>query len=230
VELLAASNCTPGLVSDQEADQRRADVAAAEVRCARFPRLGRSASVAVQPRHPRRGAGVIGDVRSRIGDVPRPLTTIRKSNALELTVAIPAARTRLQPGAVIEIRRGRRVLVAQHPVYVATGRRAPSWWGQGGHRQHRRPPAGRCAPAWSTRSARRCRCRCWPWWQSGKAFVFAIIEKEGQLVVGAARSAVRAAGGGYRVDGGLNPGDRIAVSSLQSLRDGAPVTIQPSKT
>ena len=67
--------------------------------------------------------------------------------------------------------------------------------------------------------------------QSGKAFVFVVIEKEGQLVV--ERRPVELSelhGGGYRVDGGLNPGDRIAVSSLQSLRDGAPVAIQPGKT
>ena len=63
--------------------------------------------------------------------------------------------------------------------------------------------------------------------QSGSAFVFAVVDREGKLVVERRLVQLGALGPrGYIVDSGLAAGARIAVSSLQMLRDGAPVTVR----
>ncbi|HTM22755.1 MAG TPA: efflux RND transporter periplasmic adaptor subunit [Kofleriaceae bacterium] len=227
-----------GVVSDQEVDQRRADVAAAQAAL-------RAAGAQVSQRrvalsnHVIRAAvpGDIGEVQIRIGDFvtpTTPLTTIGKANVLELTVAIPAARARgLQPGAPIEILgEDGKVLVASTLFYVAT---------EADPRTQLVEVKASIDNTVGLRPQEMVRARLVykvdkalqvPLLavvrQSGKSFVFAVADKDGQLVV--ERRPVELAelsGGGYRVDKGLAAGDRIAVSSLQSLRDGAPVTIQP---
>jgi RND family efflux transporter MFP subunit len=230
-----------GVVSDQEVDQRRADVAAAEAALRAAGAQASQRRVALSNYIIRAAVpGVVGEVQTRLGDfvtATTPLTTIGKAQALELTVAIPAARARgLALGAPIEILgEDGKVLVASTLFYVATEAdprtqlvevkaSIDNTVGLRPQEMVRARLTYKVGKALQVPLLAVVR-------QSGKAFVFVVIEKEGQLVV--ERRPVELSelhGGGYRVDGGLNPGDRIAVSSLQSLRDGAPVAIQPSKT
>jgi multidrug efflux pump subunit AcrA (membrane-fusion protein) len=63
--------------------------------------------------------------------------------------------------------------------------------------------------------------------QSGQPFAFVVIEKEGKLIVERRPITLGALGdSAYVIEAGLNEGDRIATSSLQSLRDGAPVKLK----
>jgi len=60
--------------------------------------------------------------------------------------------------------------------------------------------------------------------QSGQTFVLAVVEKDGKTIV--SRKPVKLGALGpqaYVVEGGLEAGDRIAVSSIQALRDGSAV-------
>jgi multidrug efflux pump subunit AcrA (membrane-fusion protein) len=63
--------------------------------------------------------------------------------------------------------------------------------------------------------------------QSGQPFAFVVAEKEGQTVVQRRPVTLGALGErAYVVQEGLQPGDRVAVSALQALRDGAPVKVK----
>jgi hypothetical protein len=65
--------------------------------------------------------------------------------------------------------------------------------------------------------------------QSGQAFVYAVEQRGGGLVVARRPVALGPLSGqSYVVEKGLAPGDRIATSSLQLLRDGAPVVLKAS--
>jgi multidrug efflux pump subunit AcrA (membrane-fusion protein) len=63
--------------------------------------------------------------------------------------------------------------------------------------------------------------------QSGQAFVFAVTQKGPGLAVSRRPVTLGRLGEqSYVVEGGLAQGDRIAVSSLQALRDGAPIRVK----
>ena len=63
--------------------------------------------------------------------------------------------------------------------------------------------------------------------QSGQSFAFVVVDRNGQTVVERRPVELGELGeGGYKIEKGLSAGDRVAVSSLQMLRDGAPVVIQ----
>ena len=65
-------------------------------------------------------------------------------------------------------------------------------------------------------------------WQSGQGFVFVVAEKEGKTIVERRPVGLGPLGEtSYPVEKGLAAGDRIAVSQLQKLRDGAPVVVKP---
>src|SRR5690349_4091993 len=97
-----------GLVSAQEVDERRADVAAAEA-AARAAGAQVSERRVVMQYNVVKAAvpGVIGDVQVRIGDYVNPttrLTTIAGKGGLELTIGVPAERARgLEVGAPLEL-------------------------------------------------------------------------------------------------------------------------------
>lgn len=226
-----------GVVSGQELDQRRADVSAAEaaVRAAgaevsqRRVQLSYNLVKAPVP-------GEVGDVPVRIGDyvtATTPLTTVAKARALELTVSVPAVRARgLAPGAPVEILgEDGSVLLASQAFYVAPEADPKtqlvevkaSFDNTVGLRPNElvrarivyRTSEAMTLPVLAVQR------------QSGQTFAFAVVERDGQTVVERRPVKLGDIGeGGYRIESGLAAGDRVAVSSLQSLRDGQPVIIQ----
>ena len=226
-----------GVVSAQELDQRRADVSAAEaaVRAAgaevsqRRVQLSYNLVKAPVP-------GEVGNVTVRIGDyvtATAPLTTVAKANALELTVSVPAVRARgLAPGAPIEILgEDGSVLIASQAFYVAPEADArtqlvelkATFENTVGLRPNElvrarvvyRTSEAMTLPVLAVQR------------QSGQTFAFVVVERDGQTVV--ERRPIKLGEiteGGYRILGGLTGGERVAVSSLQMLRDGQPVIIQ----
>ena len=70
--------------------------------------------------------------------------------------------------------------------------------------------------------------------QSGQTFAFVAVE-DGAALVAKQRSVTLGAidGNAYVVDKGIAPGDRVIVSAVQKLKDGAPVALdvpKPPKT
>lgn len=226
-----------GVVSAQELDQRRADVAAAQaaVRAAGAEvsqrRVALSNNLVKAP-----VPGVIGEVAVRLGDyvtATTPLTTVAKAKALELTVSVPAARARgLAPGAPVEILgEDGAVLVATQAFYVAPEadprtqlvELKATFDNTVGLRPNE---LVRARVVYRTTQAMELPVLAVQR-QSGQTFAFVVVEQGGQAV--AERRPVKLGEigeAGYRIEGGLAPGDRVAVSSLQMLRDGAPVVVQ----
>jgi len=65
--------------------------------------------------------------------------------------------------------------------------------------------------------------------QSGQTFVFGVNEKDGKTVVFRKPVTLGPLGEtSFVVEAGLSEGDRIATSSLQALRDGAPIKPRPA--
>ena len=227
-----------GVVSAQELDQRRADVDAAEA-------MVRAAGAEVSQRRVALSnnevkapvPGVIGDVAVRLGDyvtATTPLTTVAKANALELTVSVPAARARgLTAGAPIEILgEDGAVLVDSTAFFVAPEADArtqlveikATFDNTVGLRPNE---LVRARVVYRTGEAMQLPLVAVQR-QSGQTFAFVVVQRNGQEVVERRPVELGEIGeGGYRIESGLAAGDRVAVTSLQMLRDGAPVVIQP---
>jgi RND family efflux transporter MFP subunit len=227
-----------GLISGQEIDQRRADVTAAEaaVRAAGAEvssrRVALSNHVIKAP-----VPGVVGDVKVRLGDyvtATTPLTTVAKAKALELSVAIPAARARgLALGAPVEILgQDGSVLVESQVFYIATEADPRTQLVEVkatfDNTVGLRPQElVRVRVVFETTQALQIPLVAVQR-QSGQTFAFVVVTRDGQMVVERRPVKLSELGErGYRVEEGLKPGDRVAVSSLHLLRDGAVVTIQP---
>jgi len=227
-----------GVVSAQELDQRRADVDAAEA-------MVRAAGAEVSQRRVALSnnevkapvPGVIGDVAVRLGDyvtATTPLTTVAKANALELTVSVPAAPARgLAAGAPIEILgEDGAVLVDSTAFFVAPEADArtqlveikATFDNTVGLRPNE---LVRARVVYRTGEAMQLPLVAVQR-QSGQTFAFVVVQRNGQEVVERRPVELGEIGeGGYRIESGLAAGDRVAVTSLQMLRDGAPVVIQP---
>lgn len=226
-----------GLAPTQEVDQRRADLAAAEATV-------RAASAAVSQRRVALSnrtitaaiPGVLGEVNVRIGDyvtATTPLTSIAKADSLELTMSVSAARARgLAIDAPVQVlAENGSVLLATKVSYVApeadprtqlvevkaTFENTPKL-------RPRELVRARLVfaqaqalqiPALAVQR------------QAGEAFVFAVVDKGGKPAVERRRIAIGALHDrGYVVVDGLKAGDRVAVSALHALKDGAPVVIE----
>jgi RND family efflux transporter MFP subunit len=226
-----------GLATAQEIDQRRADVAAATaaVRAAgaqvsqRQVALSNRAIKAAIP-------GVIGDVAIRLGDyvtATTPLTTIAKADALELSISVPAARARsLTLDAPVELLAEDGSILTETKVSFVSPVVDPRTQlvevkATFENQVHLRPSElVRARIVYATRQALQVPLLAVAR-QSTQAFVFAVVDKNGGLVV--ERRPIQLGPlqeNGYLITGGLAAGDRIAVSSLQQLRDGAPVTVK----
>jgi RND family efflux transporter MFP subunit len=226
-----------GLATAQEIDQRRADVAAATaaVRAAgaqvsqRQVALSNRAIKAAIP-------GVIGDVAIRLGDyvtATTPLTTIAKADALELSVSVPAARARtLTLDAPVELLAEDGSVLTETKVSFVSPEVDPRTQlvevkaTFANQVQLRPSELVRVRIVYATRQALQVPLLAVAR-QSTQAFVFAVVDKAGGLVV--ERRPIQLGPlqeHGYLIAGGLVAGDRIAVSSLQQLRDGAPVTVK----
>jgi len=223
-----------GLGSTQELERARADLAAGEAAVAAANAVITQQQVAVGFATVRAAvAGTVGEVPIRVGDNVNPntwLTTIAQAATLELSVSIPPTRARLlPPDSIVEILDQNGAVLVTAPLFYTAPQtdsatqlvvvkavfentvnlrpnelvRARIVYGAGEALQ---------VPAMSVVR------------QSGQAFVFVVSEKEGKTVV--ARRPVqlgRLGAQNYVVESGLEPGDKIVVSSLQAMRDGAAI-------
>lgn len=223
-----------GLVSAAELERTRADAEAAEA-------AARAAGAEVSQRevqlqyHVIRAAvpGMVGDVLVRVGDFvtgSTQLTSIAQADVLELSVAVPAARARsMQPGTPVEILAGdgsvllhtrvffiapqadpQTQLVEVKAVFENSAKLRPSEW-------------VRTRLVFATQEAIQIPATAVVR-QSGQPFAFTVQDKDGKLVVERRPITLGALGdSSYVVTAGLKAGDRIALTSLQMLRDGAPI-------
>ena len=227
-----------GLVSAQELESAQAALQAAQA-------ASQSSAAAVSQRQVQLQyfavkaplAGTVGDVLVRVGDfvtASTPLTTVAQTEVLEVSVALPAERAReVKVGTPVEILGAdSAVLVRCELYFVAPQADAKSqlvdvkavFKNAVGLRPNE---LVRTRLVYGVRSALQIPALAVTR-QSGQTFVFAVSEKDGKTVV--ARRPVTLGPLGERdfvVEAGLGEGDRIAVSSLQALRDGAPIKPRP---
>ncbi|HYO93731.1 MAG TPA: efflux RND transporter periplasmic adaptor subunit [Polyangiaceae bacterium] len=181
-------------------------------------------------------AGVLGDVQVRIGDfvtASTPLTSITQSNVLEVSTTVPADRARsILPGTPLELLDVDGKVLLMAPVYFVAPQADPRtqlvdvlaiFENSVGLRPQE---IVRTRVIYGTSTALQVPVLSIVR-QSGQPFVFAVTQKGAGLVVSRRPVTLGRLGEqSYVVEGGLTPGDRIAVSSLQALRDGAPIRIK----
>jgi RND family efflux transporter MFP subunit len=178
-------------------------------------------------------AGTMGDVLVRVGDyvgATTPLTSVAQADALEVSVSVPSARARaLQPNTPIELLDSQgKVLLTSNVFFIApqADPRTQLVEVKAAFRNTvglRPNELVRARMVYSTRNAMQIPALAVVR-QSGQAFAFVLQDKGEQTVV--VRRPIKLGALGeqsYVVESGLNQGERIAVSSLQLLRDGAPV-------
>ncbi|MBX5483269.1 MAG: efflux RND transporter periplasmic adaptor subunit [Myxococcaceae bacterium] len=227
-----------GLVSAQELERARADLQSADA-------AAKAATAAVSQRkvqlqyHDVRApfAGVVGDVLVRLGDYVNAntqLTSIAQAEVLELSVAIPAPRARevttqtpvelldsagnvLQRSQVFFVAPQadpRTQLVEVKAIFSNTLGLRPSEW-------------IRTRLVYSTRQALQVPALA-VIRQSGQPFVFRVTEENSQTIVERYPVELGPLGdNAWVVERGLSPGDRIAISGLQALRDGMAIVSKP---
>jgi len=226
-----------GLVSAQELERARSQTETTEA-------AARAASAQVSQRQVQLQyyavrapfAGTMGDVLVRVGDyvgATTPLTSVAQADALEVSVAVPSERARsLQPDTPIELLDANGKVVLTSTVFFIAPQADPrtqlvelkaAFRNTVGLRPNE---LMRARLIYSTRNALQVPALAVVR-QSGQPFVFALQDKEGKTVV--ERRPIKLGPLGeqtYVVESGLREGDRIAVSSLQLLRDGAPVKVK----
>jgi RND family efflux transporter MFP subunit len=228
-----------GLVTGQELDRAEADARAAEAQ-------GRAAAARVAEQRVGVGfhvvrapfAGTVGDVIARVGDfvsAATPLTSITQGATLELSVRLPPERARkVRPGTPVEVLDPAGKAILTTTIYFV----AP----EADARTQLVDVSAMFENTVGLRPSEMVRARIVYGKsqalvvpvlsivrQSGQAFVYAVEQRGGGLVV--ARRPVTLGAltdQSYVVEKGLSPGDRIAVSSLQALRDGAPIVPKAS--
>lgn len=225
-----------GLATAQEIDQRRADVAAATAAVRAAGAQVSQRAVALSYRALRAPIpGQVGDVTVRLGDYvtpTTPVTTIAKAEKLELSVSVPASMARtLQLGAPLEVLADDgSVAVASAVSFIAPEvdpktqlvEVKATFANDVGLRPRE---LVRVRIVYAVTQALQVPLLALQR-QSSQAFAFVIVDKNGGLAV--ERRPIQLGqltDHGYVVTGGLKEGDRIAVSGIQQLRDGAPVTI-----
>jgi RND family efflux transporter MFP subunit len=178
-------------------------------------------------------AGTMGDVLVRVGDyvgATTPLTSVAQADALEVSVSVPSARARaLQPNTPIELLDSQGKVLLTSNIFFVAPQADPrtqlvevkaAFRNTGGLRPNE---LVRARLVYSTRNAMQIPALAVVR-QSGQAFAFVLQPKDEQTVV--VRRPIKLGSLGeqsYVVESGLNQGERIAISSLQLLRDGAPV-------
>lgn len=223
-----------GLATAAELDKVRADVAAAGAAVRAAGAQVSQRRVAVGNRVVRAAVpGAIGEVVVRLGDyvtATTRLTTIAGGDGLELTLGIPAPRARGlvddapievlgDDGQVLHTTRAFYVAAEADPrtQLVAVKAAVPADLGLRPAELVRARLIYSAGPALQVPAMAVVR-------QSGAAFVFVAVEKAGALIAERRLIQLGALGPrGFVVAAGLNPGERIAVSSVQSLRDGAAI-------
>ncbi|MCP3100071.1 efflux RND transporter periplasmic adaptor subunit [Myxococcus sp. K15C18031901] len=226
-----------GLASAQEMEQGRAQLDAAEA-------SARSAAAQVAQRqvqlqfHAVRApfAGTVGDVLVRLGDfvsATTPLTSIAQADVLEVSVSLPSERARaLKPDTALEILDGQgNVLLTSTLFFVAP---------QADPRTQLVEVKAAFQNTVGLRPSELVRARVVYAKHdalqipalavvrlSGQPFAMVVQDKEGKTVVERRPITLGMLGNmAYVVENGLKQGDRVAVSSLQALRDGMPVKVK----
>lgn len=183
-------------------------------------------------------AGTVGDVLVRVGDFVTPatqLTTVAQAEVLEVSVAVPAERARdVRVDMPVELLKSNgEVLLGCKVFFVAPQADARSqsvevkavFQNTVGLRPNE---LVRTRLVYGVREALQVPVLAVTR-QSGQTFVFAVTEKDGQTVVNRKPVTLGPLGeASFVVEAGLAEGDRIATSSLQALRDGAPIKPRPA--
>lgn len=223
-----------GLGSTQDLERARSDLAAAEAAVSAVAAQIAQQQVQLQFATVRAAvAGTIGEVPVRVGDAVTPstwLTTIAQAATLELGFGVPAERARqLPPNAVVEVLDSAgNVLVSTTLFYVAP--QADAVTQLVGVKAVFENTVGlrpgefvRARLVYSEGLALQVPALAVVR-QSGQAFLYVVGEKDGAVV--ASRKPVQLGALGaqhYVVTSGLGAGERIVVSSLQAMRDGAAI-------
>ena len=227
-----------GLVSGQELDRAAAQAQAAEAQ--RRAAAARAAEQRVALGFHAVKApfgGTVGDVAARLGDfvtTSTALTTITQGSALEIQIRVPADRARLaRIGMPVELLDAKGAVKVKTSVFFIAPEADPrtqlvdvsaAFPNEIGLRPSEMV---RARLVYGTRRALTVPVLAIVR-QSGQAFVYAVDDKPSGSVV--ARRPVTLgtlSEQHYVVEKGLAEGDRVVVSSLQLLRDGAPVKPKP---
>jgi len=228
-----------GLLTSQDLDQAQARAQAAEAERgaasarASEQRVGVGFHVVRAP-----FAGTVGDVAARVGDfvnATTTLTTITQGETLELEIKIPPERARLvKTGTPVEVLSADGALLLTTSLYFIAPETDPRTQLVDVSAVFKNDVGLRPSELVRTRiiygssealqvpvlSLVR---------QSGQAFVYAVEQKPAGLTVTRRPITLGVlAEQRYVVKKGLVAGDRIAVSSLQALRDGARVVEKPA--
>ncbi|HYM26356.1 MAG TPA: efflux RND transporter periplasmic adaptor subunit, partial [Vicinamibacterales bacterium] len=183
-------------------------------------------------------AGVIGDIPVRDGDYVTSatrLTTIDQNTALEAYFNVPIERAvELRPGLPVELLDEAGKVVADGQVDFIAPRvsdttqslvvKAPIANVHGGMRAAQFMPArlmwsSRQSPVVPTTAVTRL---------GGQPFVF-VADAEGKNIVAHQKNVElgELSGDVYEIRSGVSAGDRVVVSGVQKLRDGAPIVPEP---
>nr|WP_224369322.1 efflux RND transporter periplasmic adaptor subunit [Hyalangium versicolor] len=226
-----------GLVSAQELERARSAAQTSEA-------ATRAASAQVSQREVQLQyyvvrapfAGTVGDVVVRVGDyvgATTPLTSVAQADVLEVSVSVPSTRARaLQPNTPLELLDAQGKVLISSPIFFVAPQADPrtqlvelkaAFRNTVGLRPNE---LVRSRMVYSTRRALQLPALAVVR-QSGKPFAFVVTDKEGQTVVQRRPITLGSLGEqNYIVENGLHEGDRVAISSLQTLRDGAPVKVK----
>jgi RND family efflux transporter MFP subunit len=226
-----------GLASAQELERAQAQVQASEA-------ASRSSAAQVAQRqvqlqyHVVRApfAGTMGDVLVRVGDfvgATTALTSLAQADVLEVSVAVPSTRARsLKPETVLEVLDAQGKVVVTSTIFFVAPQADPRTQlvevkAAFRNTQGLRPSElVRARLVYSTRNALQLPALAVVR-QSGQPFALVLQEKDGKTVVMRKPIQLGALGEmAYVVESGLKEGDRVAVSSLQALRDGMPVKVK----
>jgi RND family efflux transporter MFP subunit len=223
-----------GLVSAQELERARSQAETAEA-------AERAATAQVSQRQVQLQyyvakapiAGTVGDVLVKVGDyvgATTPLLSVAQADVLEVSVSVPSDRARtLQPNTPLEVLDPQGKVLLTSPIFFVAPQAdartqlvelKAAFRNTVGLRPNE---LVRTRVVYSTRRALQLPAPAVVR-QSGQAFAFVVQPKGEQLVV--ERRPIRLGPLGqdsYVVESGLNEGDRVAVTSLQALRDGAAV-------
>lgn len=228
-----------GLVSGQELDRAESQAKAAEAqrRAAEARTAEQRVALGFHAVKAPFG-GIVGDVAARIGDfvtASTSLTTITQGSALEVQLRIPSERARLaRVGMPVELLDAAGAPKLTTSVYFVAPEADPrtqlvdvsaAFPNEIGLRPSEMV---RTRLVYGTRRALTVPVLAIVR-QSGQAFVYAVDEKPSGAVV--ARRPVTLgtlSEQSYVVEKGLAEGDRVVVSSLQLLRDGAPIKPKPA--
>ncbi|QRK06872.1 efflux RND transporter periplasmic adaptor subunit [Archangium violaceum] len=228
-----------GLASAQELEQSRAQVEALEASTRAAAAQEAQREVMLQFHSVRAPfAGTVGDVLVRLGDfvsATTPLTSIAQADVLEVSVSVPAERARtLRPETPLEVLDSDGKVLITSPVFFIAPQADPRTQLVEVKAAFRntvglRPSElVRARLVYSTRNALQLPALAVVR-QSGQPFALVVTDKSGQSVVERRPIKLGALGEmAYVVEGGLKEGDQVAVTSLQALRDGAPVKVKGS--